>query len=178
MKTFNVDGKLGKFQLNLPDTLSEITPEYLKKCTDFIHPAPNYALVGIVYKDNLNLILTSARKNQPAQLGVIPIFIKAGDNESQFISNLKLADKVVIAASDLSIGNHINSPYNKITPNNIIALCDGDRNIARDAIMQDATICLLEFKLVPISAIHAQLDATKNSFVNPFVTKTTSVGEA
>ena len=35
-----------------------------------------------------------------------------------------------------------------------------------------APICLVEFKLVPASALHGKLDRTPNSFINPFVHKT------
>lgn len=173
MKTFNVNGKLGEFEINLPESLSEISNDYLKSCTDFIHPAPNYAVVAIVYKDSLSLVLTSAKKKQPTNVSIIPVFVKAGETESQFINNLKMGDKVVVSGSDLSIGHHINSPYNKITPNNIINIVDGDKEIYSKAIAMTTPVCFVEFKLVPVSAIHANLDKTANSFINPFVKKAT-----
>lgn len=171
MKTFNVNGNLGRFEVSLPETLDEISTEYLKKCTDFINPAPNYAVVGIVYKDSLSLVLTSAKKNKPTQISVIPVFIKTGKTDSEFINSLSLGDKCVVAASDLSIGHHINSPYNKITPENVIRLCDGDKEIYSKAIMLQTPVCFLEFKLIPVSAIHASLEKTPNEYVNPFVHK-------
>lgn len=179
MKDFKVNGNLGEFELNLPESYDEITKEYLTQCTDFVHPAPDYALVGVVYKDSLSLILTAAKKNKPANVAVIPVFIKAGKTDSEFINNLTLGEKVVVAASDLSIGHHINSPYNKITPQNIIDVCEGDKEIYKDALSMQRPVCFLEFKLVPISAIHAQLDKTANSFINPFIHKVfTNQGEA
>lgn len=179
MKSFKVNGTLGEFEFNLPESVNEINVEYLNQCTDFIHPNKDYALVGIVYKDSLSLVLTSAKKNQAAQLAIVPVFIKTGDTDSDFINSLKTGDKVVISASDLSIGNHINSPYNKITPQNIISVCEGDKNIAKEALLMRTPVCFLEFKLVPVSAIHAMLDETKNSYINPFVRKVyNSTGEA
>ena len=53
MKNFKVNGALGEFELSLPESLEEIPVDYFKQCTDFVHPAPNYALVAIVYKDSL-----------------------------------------------------------------------------------------------------------------------------
>ena len=47
MKKFNVNGKLGAFEINLPESLEEIGNDYFELCTDFVHPAPNYALVAI-----------------------------------------------------------------------------------------------------------------------------------
>lgn len=179
MKTFNVNGNLGKFVLNLPESLSEISNDYFKHCTDFVNPAPDYALVAIVYKDSLSFVLTAAKKKQPVNAAIIPIFIKAGESNSEFINNIKLGDKIVISGSDLSMGHHINSPYNKITPTNIIAVCDGDKDIYKEAMLLDKPICLVEFKLVPTCAIHGKLDKATNSFINPFITKATVIdGEA
>ena len=112
MKTFKVDGNLGEFTINLPESLDEISIEYLKSCTDFVHPAPNYALVGIVYKDGLSTVLTVSKKKQDVNVAIIPIFIKAGDSDSDFIKSLSIGDKIVVAGSDLSIAHHVNSPYN------------------------------------------------------------------
>ena len=171
MKTFNVSGKLGDFEVSLPENLTEITNDYLDLCTNFVHPAPNYALVAIVYKDNLALVLSAGKKKQDVNVSIIPVFIKAGKTDSDFITNLKMGEKVVVSASDLSIGHHINSPYNKITPSNIIRLCEGDKNIYSAALVMQTPVCFVEFKLVPASAIHAKLDKTANRFVNPFIKK-------
>ena len=180
MKHFKVNGELGEFELNLPESLEEIPVEYFKECTDSIHPAPNYAVVAIVYKDSLNLILTAAKKKEGTSLSIVPIFVKAGETDSDFIKGLNMGDKVVIASADLSIGNHINSPYNKITPSNIINVCrNAGKEFYQDTLSMQTPICLVEFKLVPIVTIHANLDVTKNSFINPFIKKVyTNSGEA
>ena len=169
MKTFKVNGNAGSYLINLPQNLEEIGTKYLTKCTDFINPAPNYAVVAIVYKDSLSLVLTNFKKKTPTNMAVIPVFIKSGITDSEFINSLNTGDKVVIAGSDLSIGHHINSPYNKITPNTICAVCDGDKDIYKKAISIKEPVCFVEFKLVPISAIHAKLDKTKDDYINPFV---------
>lgn len=171
MKTFKVDGNLGEFTINLPESLDEISIDYLKSCTDFVHPAPNYALVGIVYKDGLSTVLTVSKKKQDVNVAIIPIFIKSGDSDSDFIKSLSIGDKIVVAGSDLSIAHHVNSPYNKITPSNIIRLADGDKNIYSEALRHNSPVCFIEFKLLPASAIHGKLDKTANNFVNPFIYK-------
>lgn len=180
MKNFKVNGALGEFELSLPESLEEIPVDYFKECTDFVHPAPNYALVAIVYKDSLNLILTAGKKKEGANVAIIPIFIKCGATDSEFINSLNIGDKIVISGSDLSIGNHINSPYNKITPGNIIDICkDAGQSFYKKTLTDETPICLVEFKIVPIHAIHSKLDRTKNSFVNPFIHKVfTNGGEA
>lgn len=178
MKTLITNGKLGRFVVKLPEHLEEIGTDYFKMCTDFIHPAKDYAVVAIVYKDSLNLVLTSAKKRQPTQLAIIPVFIKSGETNSDFINSLSLGDKIVVAASDLSIGHHINSPYNKITPDNIIRLAEGDVEVTKQSLAMNNPVCFIEFKLVPVNAIHAKLDKTNNNFANPFVCKADIVGDA
>lgn len=180
MKHFKVNGALGEFELNLPESLEEISVDYFKECTNFVHPAPNYALVAIVYKDSLNLILTANKKKEGVNVQIIPVFIKAGETDSEFIKGIRMGDKIVISGSDLSIGNHINSPYNKITPDNIIRVCqNAGREFYQSTLELNTPICLVEFKLVPISSIRSKLDRTKNSFINPFIHKVfTEGGEA
>lgn len=169
MKTFKVNGKAGSYIINLPQNLEEIGTEYLDDCTKFINPAPNYAVVAIVYKDLLSLVLTASKKKTPVNAAVIPVFVKAGANDSEFIKSIKLGDRVVVSGSDLSIGHHISSPYNKITPSIIASICDGDKDIYREAMSMQELVCFVEFKLVPISAIHAKLDDTPKGYINPFV---------
>ena len=76
---------------------------------------------------------------------------------------------MVVAAIYLSIGHHIISPYNKITPSTISVICDGDKDIYRESMTMQEPVCFVEFKLVPISAIHAKLDDTVKDYVNPFI---------
>lgn len=169
MKAFKVNGKAGSYVINLPQSLEEIGTKYLDDCTKFINPAPNYAVVAIVYKDLLSLVLTASKKKTPVNAAVIPVFVKAGDSDSEFIKSVKLGDRVVVSGSDLSIGHHISSPYNKITPSIIASICDGDKDIYREAMTMQELVCFVEFKLVPISAIHAKLDDTPKGYINPFV---------
>lgn len=171
MKSFKVNGNFGSYLINLPQSLEEIGTEYLSHCTDFINPAPNYAVVAVVYKDSLSLVLTNFKKKTPTNMAVIPVFIKAGTTDSGFINSLNAGDRVVVSGSDLSIGHHINSPYNKITPNSIFIICEGDKDIYKNAMSMQEPVCFVEFKLVPISAIHAKLDKTTNEYDNPFIGK-------
>ena len=54
MKTFKVNGRAGSYVINFPQSLEEVGTEYLSNCTDFINPAPNYAVIAVVYKDLLS----------------------------------------------------------------------------------------------------------------------------
>ena len=148
-----------------------------KLCYDVIGAAMNvhqYFGDGYLeeeYKDSLSLILTAYKKKTATNMAVVPVFIKAGTNDSEFVKSIELGDKVVVSGSDLSIGHHIQAPFNKITPTIITALCEGDKDIYKEAMLMTEPVCFVEFKLVPISAIHAKLDdKVKISINNPFVT--------
>ena len=169
MKTFKVNGKAGSYFMQLPQSLEEVGTKYLNDCTKFINPAPNYAVIAVAYNDLLSLVLTASKKKTPVNAAVIPVFVKAGDNDSEFIKSINLGDRVVVSGSDLSIGHHINSPYNKITPSTISIICDGDKDIYRESMTMQEPVCFVEFKLVPISAIHAKLDDTAKDYINPFI---------
>ena len=117
----------------------------------------------------LSFVLTASKKKTPVNIAVSPVFVKSGDNNSEFIKSINLGDRVVVSGSDLSIGHHINSPYNKITPSTISIICDGDKDIYRESMTMQEPVCFVEFKLVPISAIHAKLDDTPKGYINPFI---------
>lgn len=162
MKHFEVNGNCGRFELNLPQSVAEISNEFLDNCTKHITITPNYALVAIAYKNDLNVLLTAMNKKQPTNVPIVPIAVKLnvpGDNK--FYNDIKLGDVVVVSASDLSIGNHIVCPANTLSPSNIAKICEGDRNIYRETIGSDNKIYLVEFKLIPISAIKARIGAKK-----------------
>ena len=169
MKAFKVNGKAGSYFIELTQNLEEIGTKYLDDCTKFINPAPNYAVIAVVYKDLLSLVLTASKKKTPVNAALIPVFVKAGDSDSEFIKSINLGDRVVVSGSDLSIGHHISSPYNKITPSTISVICDGDKDIYRESMTMQEPVCFVEFKLVPISTIHAKLDDTPKGYVNPFI---------
>lgn len=162
MKHFEVNGNCGRFELNLPQSIAEISAEFLDNCTKHITVAPNYALVAIAYKNDLNVLLTAMNKKKPTNVPVVPIAVKLNVTfDDEFYKNIKLGDTVVVSASDLSIGNHIFCPANTLSPSNIAAICEGDKNIYRETIGSDNKIYLVEFKVIPISAIKARLGADK-----------------
>lgn len=161
MNIINVNGKAGEYVLHLPESLKEISKEYLEDCTKFINPAPNYALVAVVYKDNFFSLLSAITKKKATNVSVIPLFIKCGTTDCDFINSINLGDKIVVSGSDLSLGHHIDSPNNDLTPYKIVNYCDGDTKVHSDAITMKNSIYLVEFKLVPVNAIHGKLDEVK-----------------
>ena len=89
MLKFEVNGNHGTILMSLPTKLSEITPEYLNEVTSNVVVADNYSLIGILYRESLaSVILANNRKQKNITTAIIPIFIKAGATDAEYVKNM------------------------------------------------------------------------------------------
>ena len=145
MLKFEVNGKRGVILMNLPTKLSEITPEYLNDVTSNVVVADNYSLIGILYRESLaSVILANNRKQKNITTAIVPIFIKAGATDTEYVKNM-------------------------ITINNILEYCDGDKEAYQRAISISQPCYYLEFKIVPNCNIHGNYKEESGSYKNPFI---------
>lgn len=146
--------KLDKVSLELPTKLDEITEEKLNEMSNTIDIADNYSLVGIAYHETFSRILMSYRtKKQNIKAGVVPIFVKAGKTDSDFIKSAKVGSKVLISSNQIELGYRAvikNNPYNLD-----VIMAKVDNNITPDEYHQIITdkeaqnVYFLDFKIVP-----------------------------
>ena len=170
MLKFEVNGNHGVILMNLPTTLSEITPEYLNEVTSNIVVADNYSLIGILYRESLaSVILANNRKQKNITTAIVPVFIKAGATDTEYVKNMACRDQIVIAPSDIAMGHHVSCPKNMITINNILDYCDGDKEAYQKAIGISQPCYYLEFKIVPNCNIHGNYKEESDSYKNPFI---------
>lgn len=174
MVKFNVNGKAGAASISLPTNLKEITSEYLTGVTSNVKIGDNYSLIGIVYRESLSsVIMAFNQKRKEVTASIVPIFIRTGNNAPDYIKNINVGDKLIIAGSDIAMGHHVTCPMNRITINNIVSLCEGDTKIYKDALaFNGKKCCFLEFKLVPNCNIHGSYDDIKEldyTIANTFV---------
>ena len=160
MKTYKVNGKFGKYTLNLPTSIEEVTPDYLLDVTSELSIAKGYSLIAIVYREKLAVILNSAKKQQTLNTAVIPVFVKHGDTEHAFIETLSAGDKVVITGTNIARGVHIAAPNNELNIDRIVSICEGDMNIYKDALVSSEYLYFVEFKLVPDYDIYGKIANT------------------
>ena len=176
MLTLNVNGKQGAFTLNLPTTLTDITEEYIYNVTSHIEVDANYTVVGVIFREKLSTLALAARKNKKnSDIAVIPIFVKAGKTDSEFINNLSIREKLIISPSDIMLGYHISAPRNLLTINTILDIMEGDTEVYNKLIGIQEQCYFIEFKLIPNCNIHGAYKRVNNGYNNPFVIKT---GEA
>ena len=173
MNCIHVKGKLGNYELNLPTKFTDVTPEYLTKVTEPIKVAPNYALVGLVYVDKLSYLLNANKRKQNANIRCVPVFVKLGDCEQKFANSLVAGNKLVVSGSDLAMGHHVNAPSNKITVDNIVNLILQDPNATKDSWSDPNVYYFVEFKLIPVSAIHGVILDTEVENITTYVKKET-----
>lgn len=172
MIEFKTKGKNGEFVWNIPTKLEEITPEYLNSVTDNIDVADNYSIIALCYHEKLStIILANRQAKKDTNIGVVPMFVKCGYTDNDFIKSINCGEKVVVAGSDIAMGFHVATPANKLTINNLIATTEGDSEVYKNA-MQHSELCyFIEFKLVPNVAIHARYSNKELAVKCPFINK-------
>lgn len=168
MLKLEVNGSAGKFLVNLPTEFSEISKEYLDNAVKHIEVAPEYSLVALIYREKLAVVLNSAKQNKEMNTAVVPVFIKAGRTDNKFVKSIQLGNTLVITGSDLAIGIHVNSPLNSLSIPNVVAICNGDNEVYKNAITNTDYCHFVEFKLVPNSAIKGIISAASIQ-VDPYV---------
>lgn len=149
MVHYDVNGTKGKFSLNLPSNLSDITNEYLAGIGATINVADNYTLIALCYREKLSTLILSVRQNKKdISAAVVPIKVKSGNTDNTFINNISIGDKIVVSPSQLSLGHHVVSPRNVLTIENILAIVDGDDDLYKDTLNSEY-VYFVELKLIP-----------------------------
>lgn len=148
MDTIEINGKDGKLKLHLPTSVYEITPEVLLDATKHIVVAPDYSLVAVVYSTSL-AIAVNEKKAANARIGVIPLFVKCGDNDSSFINNINAGDKLIIAPSNVALGIHVNNGFNELSLSRICNLCSQDIEFMKCVFTYNDTYYFVNYKLIP-----------------------------
>lgn len=173
MLEFETKGKNGHYFLKLPTSLNEITPDYLNDVTSDIVVAPDYSLIGVVYREKLStLILAANQRKKESAISVIPIMIKTGKSSNQMFDNITIGNKLVISPSDIAMGHHIGASRNKLTINDFLRYTDGDGYAYQNASKHNEYCYFIEFKIVPNCNIHGYYSNEDIKVAeNPFVFK-------
>lgn len=156
MKDFLVQGKKVDFNFHFPTSLDEIDANYLFDVTKNVEIAEHHSLIAIVYHEKLfNIILSRKRKDKNLTAGVVPIFIKAGKHDSDFIKSAECKDKLIIPSTSLSLAYHVAAPKNVLSLDYFIRAIDSDTNLARryDNNYGDEECFFVEFKIIPNNEI-------------------------
>lgn len=182
MRQFVIETKKEKVTFNFPTSLSEITPNYLTTVTSNINVANHHVLVAMVYHNTIpNIIMVGKSKKKNENFGVNVVYVKGGEENVDFIKNIKTGHRLLIDSSQLSLGHHVAVPANKLTLNNftnVLSECT-DSDIYAKAVKEndDREVMFVEFKIVPATAIIAEYTNDKVKVENSFVEVTEVGGE-
>ena len=89
MKEFKVTNGKANITLNLPTSLSEITPEYLTSVTSHIEVAPYHAIIGIVYRCKLPELVSTNKKSRAMSMAIVPVYVKGNITDTtEYMFNL------------------------------------------------------------------------------------------
>lgn len=172
MVSLEVNGKKGSFKVNLPTSFDELTKDYIKSVTNHIVPAPNYSIIGLVFKEKLSTVAFVTNKNKKTvDIPIVPIFVKAGETDDNFINSININEKLIISPSDIMLGHHISAPENLLTINNLVDILNGDIIIYNKLMNSNKQCYFVEFKLIPNCNIHGVYKSDVNKYENPFITK-------
>lgn len=149
MKDFIVYTGRGTKCIHFPTSMEEISAEMLQKVTSHVKVSAHHSLIAIVYRESIaNIALSFKQKKQSITTGVVPIFIKAGETDSDYIKSLNVKDILVIPTSMLSIANHINVPGNSLSVDKFITMITNDVTVGKRAIPEKEKVCFVDFKVV------------------------------
>lgn len=164
--TSNVES--GKFELNLPTTLSEITKDYLLTISDTISVAEHYALVAICHRTKLIDLLMAANNKKPITTASDTLFIKANADSSNFLYNCPFGAKLITDKDQIAIYKPLNLPNNVLSIQSVLQHTYGDKDLYKQALsIKDAIYCV-EVVITPIINIHGIInngEISNNEFI-------------
>lgn len=152
MKRFELITERQRIVFKFPTNFREVSADFLTRVTSHVKVADNYTLVGLIYHEKLgNIIITRKQAKKSFTAGVVPVFIKSGKADNDFLNNAKVKDKLIIASTELALGNHVVCPNNSLSLDLFIKYLDQDTTLAqRYHNNYGVSQCyFVEFKLIP-----------------------------
>lgn len=150
MIKFDVNGKVGAVTLTLPTKLNEISSQYLAGIGSEIAVADNYVLVALCYKERISSFISTSRQSKDGiKTSVVPLFVKAGRSENEFINNINTGAKLIASGSALSLGHHVVAKSNVLSIGAFLGNIEGDNNVYSNALKHPEDVYFVELKLIP-----------------------------
>lgn len=178
MKDFTVESNGREMTFHFPTSLDEITEGYLEKVTEHIQVADNYCLVAIVYHETLGSVIIARKQSKKGLTGaVVPMFVKAGYTENEFVNSMSCKDKLIIASTQLNLAHHVACPINTLSLDYFIRAIDGDNELFRRYNNNFGTeqCFFVEFKMVPVCDIVGYYEQGIVTMTNPYITTNSNV---
>ena len=142
--------------LHLPTTASEVKAEILNTISNHINLVKDYALIALVFKERPINLISAVKQNKNANVSGIAIMIKA-NTDDDVVKEINLGETLVITASDIAMGHHVNVPGNHLTPGFIISLLEENDDLNKKFMKVMIPTYFVDFKVVPVCNIHGSI---------------------
>lgn len=155
-----VDLKVNYLGLNqtfrMPTSMSEINMNVISDYVKHVNVSKDYALIAVVFKERPITIVSVSRQNKNASVSGVAVMIKS-NTDNEFINNIKLGEALVISPSDISMGHHVNSPANVLTPGFLLNLLRTNVDLNKKLMAVKVPTYFVDFKIVPVCNIHGSI---------------------
>ena len=155
-----VDLKVNYLGLNqtfrMPTSISEINMNVIADYVKHVNVSKDYALIAVAFKERPITIVSVSKQNKNASVSGVAVMIKS-NTDNEFIKDIKLGETVVISPSDISIGHHVNSPANPLTPGFLLNLLQTNADLNKKLMAVNVPTYFVDFKIVPVCNIHGSV---------------------
>ena len=187
-----IQGQNKNFGIDVPTKESEITAEYLQTVTERVKLSKHQVIVALIMKTKIYdfcMGIRNPKKDQNISVTTkIAKFVPCDkeSDEKPAINNMTVGDIAVIDRSTIERGIHLSVPT-IISPSGLGNYFEDDKDLltaivtGKEPELAKQHICLVQFKIVPISSITATYNAEvkfKDCFIKPIVENTRNVEEA
>ena len=149
----------------MPTSLSEVDMNVLSNYVNHVKVAKDYALIAVIFKERPITIVSVSKQNKQASVSGVAVMIKS-NTDVDFVKDIKLGETLVISPSDISMGYHVNSPANVLTPGFLLNLLQTNEDLNKKLIHVAVPTCFVDFKIVPVCNIHGAIGKIENN--NPY----------
>ena len=155
-----VDLKVNYLGLNqtfrMPTSMSEINMNVIADYVNHVNVSKDYALIAVVFKERPITIVSVSKQNKNASVSGVAVMIKS-NTDNEFIKGIKLGETIVISPSDISMGHHVNSPSNPLTPGFLLNLLQTNTDLNKKLMAVKVPTYFVDFKIVPVCNIHGSI---------------------
>lgn len=155
-----VDLKVNYLGLNqtfrMPISVSEIDMNVIANYVKHVNVSKDYALIAVVFKERPITIVSVSKQNKNASVSGVAVMIKS-NTDNKFINTIKLGETIVISPSDISMGHHVNSPANVLTPGFLLNLLQTNADLNKKLMAVKVPTYFVDFKIVPVCNIHGSI---------------------
>ena len=159
----------------IPTKLNEISADFFKTITKTINLNNYQCLVALVTKTKLfDFAAYIGNPNTNREFSVTPILAKINDVADLPIS-VKVGDKIITSRTEIERGIHISVPT-MCSSTRLSAFIQEDKELFKKILtgqlmdeegvnIAQKTICIVEFKILPVNALYAAVDTSFTKYV-------------